>query len=338
MKKAIECDSTFVPAYREMGEIYLLYDKYRLAREAYDKYISLITPDTRDLIRYASILVLDRDFEKASKIISQLKSQNIQDPKLLRIEAYTDYENGQYETGLANIRNFFAKATPEDPISSDYEYYAQLLRKTNQDSLAVPQYLKAIELDTTRRVLYEQIAKIYKDMKNYPEAAKYYELNLVNKEQPTQVDYFNIGWYYYAAATNKSETDSVKRMGYVNEASRLFSKVSELSPNNHLGWFWQARTQTLKDPETQLGLAKPFYEKALAIVDTLPDKYKKEITEATKYLGFYYYLKFDDASIKAQREQIPIYRDSSLLYWEKIQKMDPADKQAIEAIKALKKK
>ncbi|MDD4645680.1 MAG: tetratricopeptide repeat protein [Bacteroidales bacterium] len=341
MKKAIECDSTFAPAYRELGETYLRFDKYHLARESYDKYMTLVEPDVRDQIRYASILVLDRDFEAASKIINKLVAENVQDPKLLRIQAYCDFENGKYETGLASIRNFFEKASPDEPIASDYEYYAQLLMKNNLDSLAVPQYLKAIEIDTTRRVLYEQIAKIYEKKKDVRNAAKYYELNLVNKEQPTQVDYFKIGYLYYGVASSRDTTmDTIQRAQNIEDASRLFTKVYELSPTNYLGYFWQARTQSLKDPETSVGLAKPYYEKALSIMDTTANqtKLKSNIAESRKYLGYYHYLRFEDASIKADKTQIAAYRDSALTYWNKIVEADPADTKAMEAIKALKKK
>lgn len=337
MQKAIACDSGFIPAYRELGEIYLLFDKYRLAHEAYDKYISLIEPDTRDLIRYGSILVLDKDFESALKIINKLKENNVQDPKVLRIQAYTDFETGHYDTGLAEIRAFFEKADPEEPLATDYEYYAQLLKKNNLDSLAIPQYLKAIEIDSTRKVLYEQVAKTCEKVKNYPAAAHYYELNLANKE-PTQVDYFKIGWLYYLTSSNKIVTDSILRSSYIDHASRNFLKVCELSPANHLGWFWEARTQALKDPESEAGLAKPYYEKALTLMEPSPEKFKKEITEALKYLGYYHYLRFEQSSLQAKKEEIPVFRDSSSLYWKRIIAIDPADKQANDALTALKKK
>ncbi|MCX6226703.1 MAG: hypothetical protein NTV01_18470 [Bacteroidia bacterium] len=337
MQKAIACDSGFIPAYRELGEIYLLFDKYKLAREAYDKYMSLIEPDTRDLIRYGSILVLDRDFESALRIINKLKENNIQDPKVLRIQAYTDYETGHYDTGLAEIRAFFDKAGPGEPMAADYEYYAQLLKKNNLDSLAIPQYLKAIEVDSTRKVLYEEVAKTCEKVRNYPGAAHYYEMNLVNKE-PTQVDYFKIGRLYYLTTSNKITADSILRASYIDQASQNFGKVCEMSPTNHLGWFWEARTQALKDPESSAGLAKPFYEKALTIMESSPEKFKKEITEALKYLGYYHYLRFEQASLQAKKEEIPVFRDSSSLYWNRIIVIDPADKQATDALTVLKKK
>jgi predicted Zn-dependent protease len=344
MKKAIAIDSNYVPAYRDMGEIYLLYDQYPFARKSYDSYISKIDPEPNDLIRYASILVLDKDYAKASEILAQLKAKNVEDKNILRLQAYTDYETGKYQTGLASIQSFFQNPQNVNPIASDYEYYGNLLRKNNMDSLAIPQFLKVIELDSTKFSLNDEIGKIYEKAKYFPEAAHYYEI-MLTKKQPTQVDYFKIGRLYYLAATNKIFTDSVQKLAdslvrpeRVKKASENFAKVSELSPNNHLGWLFQARTQTLLDPETELGLAKPYYEKALVIMNANPEKFKKEITEALKYIGFYYYVKFDNATKEAKKADIPLYRDSSLVYWNNILTMDPADKQAADAINALKQK
>jgi tetratricopeptide (TPR) repeat protein len=179
------------------------------------------------------------------------------------------------------------------------------------------------------------VAKIYEKSKDFPNAARYYELNLVNKEAPTQVDYFKIGRLYYLAGSNKLIGDSIQRIAYIDLASKNFLKVTEMSPTNHLGWFWEARTQALKDPETETGIAKPFYEKALVIMDQTPEKFKREITEALKYMGYYHYIHFEQASIKSKKDEIAVYKDSSMLFWNRVVAIDPADKQAADAIKAL---
>ena len=52
------------------------------------------------------------------------------------------------------------------------------------------------------------------------------------------------------------------------------------------------------------------------------DKYRKELSECYRYLGYYYYLKQD--------------MDSSKLYWNKILDIAPTDKTALEALKNIK--
>ena len=61
-----------------------------------------------------------------------------------------------------------------------------------------------------------------------------------------------------------------------------------------MGYFWRARVNAILDPNTELGLAKPYYEKVVEILEkTNTAERKKEMIEAYQYLGYYYYLKED---------------------------------------------
>ena len=85
---------------------------------------------------------------------------------------------------------------------------------------------------------------------------------------------------------------------------------------------WQARANSQMDPETEKGLAKPYYESTIPILEKNKDKYLKELSECYRYLGYYYYLKQD--------------MDSSRLYWNKLLEIDPTNKTALEALKNIK--
>ena len=98
--------------------------------------------------------------------------------------------------------------------------------------------------------------------------------------------------------------------------------MKERVPASHLGVLWQARANSLMDPETEKGLAKPYYESTIPILEKNKDKYPKELSECYLYLGYYYYLKQDT--------------DSSRLYWNKLLEIDPANKTASEALKNIK--
>jgi lipoprotein NlpI len=73
-----------------------------------------------------------------------------------------------------------------------------------------------------------------------------------------------------------------------------------------------------------LGLAKPFYEKALEIIILDPEKYKKAISEVYAYLGYYYLVKEDN--------------NTSMEYWKKLLELDPENPNALKAIQSLEKK
>ena len=127
-----------------------------------------------------------------------------------------------------------------------------------------------------------------------------------------------MGKYYYGAAVK----DSTLATGYLTKADSLFAIVKERVPSSHLGLLWQARTNSLMDPETEKGQAKPYYESCIPLLEKDKDKYQKELSECYRYLGYYYYLKQD--------------MDSSRTYWNKILDIDPGNKTALEALKNIK--
>lgn len=94
------------------------------------------------------------------------------------------------------------------------------------------------------------------------------------------------------------------------------------APNLPVAYFWRARVNTNFDPESEAGLAKPFYEQFIQLVGNDSEKYKKELVEAYAYLGYYYYLQNDKAKSKS--------------YWAQVLSLDPDNKQAKDVVKQLK--
>jgi tetratricopeptide (TPR) repeat protein len=119
---------------------------------------------------------------------------------------------------------------------------------------------------------------------------------------------------WWAEATTSISNDYTK-------ADTAFAMLSSKAPDLPIAYFWRARVKANFDPESELGLAKPYYEKFLTVSNADTDKFKKEIIEAYKYLGYYYFLKND--------------KQQSLEYWRKVLNLDPADTQAEDAIKGI---
>jgi tetratricopeptide (TPR) repeat protein len=105
------------------------------------------------------------------------------------------------------------------------------------------------------------------------------------------------------------------------KADTAFGTLSTKVPDLAVAYFWKARVKANFDPESEEGLAKQFYEKFLTVSNTDTTKFKKEIIEAYKYFGYYYFLKND--------------KQESLEYWRKVLSLDPNDEQANDAIKGL---
>ncbi|HVO75592.1 MAG TPA: tetratricopeptide repeat protein [Ignavibacteriaceae bacterium] len=103
------------------------------------------------------------------------------------------------------------------------------------------------------------------------------------------------------------------------QADTAFGTLSSKVPDLAIAYFWKARVKANFDPESEQGLAKPYYEKFLSVSNSDTSKFRKEVIEAYKYLGYYYFLKND--------------KQESLEYWRKVLDLDPNDEQAKAAIK-----
>src|SRR5574344_69272 len=124
---------------------------------------------------------------------------------------------------------------------------------------------------------------------------------------------------YYAASDSAYQA---KQSVYLDNADKTFAKVAETAPDSYLGNFWRARTNSLKDPETTSGLAKPYYEAALNILLNSSSTAKSQIIECESYLGYYYFVKGDN--------------EQSKKYWNKILEIDPQNGTALKALKGIK--
>ena len=84
----------------------------------------------------------------------------------------------------------------------------------------------------------------------------------------------------------------------------------------------RARVNSALDPETEQGLARPYYQAAAQILEKDTRKKLKLIIECYSYLGYYYYLQKD----------IP----ESKTYWNKILNLQPENEVARKAIEGMK--
>jgi tetratricopeptide (TPR) repeat protein len=189
-------------------------------------------------------------------------------------------------------------------LATDYENYADLLSQTGNDSLAVEYLLKIPKVDSTRQDVYGKVAVICFKKKDWACVIS----SLTSKRQITAQEYFDLGKAYYF-------------IGDYANADTSFNILTSKVPDLAIVYFWQARVKTNFDPESDSGFAKPYYEQFLQVSGEDTTKFKKELIEAYSYLGYYYYLKNDNANSK--------------LYWQKVLAIDPKNNQAIEAVKSL---
>ncbi len=327
INELLAIDNTYAPAYKQLGELYYAKSQMEKAGEAYSRYLSFGYGDAADYARYASILFFNKDYRGSLAEVEKAMAKDPSNSVMKRLLGYNLFEIEEHERALTAMTSFM-NDPKSNQIATDYKYYARILRKNKLDSLSIDYYTKAMETDpTNKNEILKEMGQTCESMKKYGMAGGYYEQYLENTSDAGSTDYFYCGrCYYYAGGRMEvaSDVDSVEQTRLFQKADQKFAEVAERSSSSYLGNFWRARVQASLDPETTQGLAKPYYEQALTILETNPTKYSSELQECYKYLGYYYYQQDD--------------KETSISYWNKVLAIAPNDKVATEALKGLTKK
>jgi tetratricopeptide (TPR) repeat protein len=306
---ALAIDPSFAPAYLEMGFLYAKMNQPDQSKANFRKYLDLSSSNIAAKRRYANMLIQTEDYKEAIEQIHQIMAMDsVTYNDLNRALAYSYFEEKQYPQARYYMGKFMTIAPAEKITSKDYVYNGRILVKNGQDSLGIINLKKAFEADPTNLDLLNEIATSYLKIKKYQEAGDTYKTKISLSNGGVN-DYYKMGRAYFDAK-NWAEADTA------------FAKVNQMSPDFEPAYLFRARLYSNLDPETQAGLAKPYYEKLVEKASQDTVKYGKDIIEAYNYLGYYYLVN------KQYCE--------SLGYWYKVLALDPANTNAAPAIKDLK--
>ena len=307
--KAITVDQGYTLAHKEVGELYYQMKEADKAVNSYQKYLSLTSKPEVGKLRYAFFLFMAKEYGKANDIFRELAQAPDVSPITLRFYAVSLFEAGDYQQSRNIFDQYFAKS-PQQEIkrTNGYSHYGKLLLKQNEDSLAVISFTKSLSLENKQPEILQLVAETYFKTKKYPAVISAYEQLLMMRPKPSSQDYYTLGRAYYF---NKQ----------YEKADVMFMKLIELQPNMTVGYLWEARAKSNLDPESENGLAKPYYEKLIEKASTNPEKSKNDLVEAYSYLGYYHFLK----------QEMPVSKS----YWQKVLMPNPNDAKATEALKAL---
>ncbi|MDF2457137.1 MAG: repeat-containing protein [Cytophagaceae bacterium] len=304
-KEGLVKDPEFGPLYREIGEIYYRSKQYKKAIENYQLYLQKIDNNDDAQFRYASFLYLTQDYKTALSIFDQLEQKKFSNPILYRLKAFCLYETGSYDKGLEYLNKFFAVTEPENILAIDYEYLAKFYLKKENDTLAVKNIEFAVLRDSSKAILWNDMGIYYFSKNNYEKSIDAYNKKL-EKIKAEDTDYLNVGKAYYFNKKYK-------------EADSVFTYLTVSRPTAHIGFLYRARSNAFIDSDYKTGQAKPFYEKVIELTTVDEVKYKDALIESYQYLATYYLYKKDKVNAD--------------IYWNKVLKLDPANKKAQDGLK-----
>jgi tetratricopeptide (TPR) repeat protein len=307
-QQAMKVEPDYSVAYKGMAELMYSEHKYDQAIDNWKKYIELSENTPENQKRLINYVYKSKDYKSSADLINNALKDDPNNLYMLHMLAYSYTELNDDKNGIPAFTKYFSVAKDSDIIISDYEYNAKLLSKSGQDSLALIQLQKAAKMDTSRTDLHSNMAVLYFKTKKWDNVITEYNIKLHKTGTLTSQEYFDLGRAYYF---NKRYMD----------ADSSFAMLIQSKPELPTGYLFRARADASLDSTSEKGLAKPFYEKLLTLIENDTAKYRREIVEAYSYLGYYAYLQKD----------IPLAKS----YYQKVLVLDPENPQAKEAVKNL---
>lgn len=279
-QEVVKIDSTFAPAYRELGYLLSRANRNDEAEQNYKKFLRLSGGNTTARIQYVNTLIELKNYSEAINQLNEILKTDTSNNDLNRALAYSYYETGQYDKGLVYSKKFFRRVKPDKIRATDYSYLGRLLAKTKQDSIAHDNLVKAFQMDTSRSELLSEAAMSMIRLKKYDKAIEDFNLKISLKKAVPN-DYYNLGKVYY----------NTKSWGKVDTTLMYYST---LMPEHVQGYLWRARALVNIDTTSKLGLAKPVYEEMIEKAKTDSVKNAKELMEAYSYLAYFNLVQFKD--------------------------------------------
>jgi len=210
-EQAIELNATYAPAYRELGQLYLMAGKYDKAKENFKKYLDLTAGNIPAKTRYVNALFYAKDYENVIKTVEEIFAVDKSRSYMNRIAGYSCYEKtpADYEKGLKYMDELFRTVAPDRILWKDYQYLARILVKKNLGSPKIAD--EAISLKA-------QIEKEQARMATTKDAAEKAKIKAgIDELTPKQA---------------KLEADAKKASVEVNRAYAAYGKLMELKPGD----------------------------------------------------------------------------------------------------------
>lgn len=335
--RAIQRDAKFGPALRELAE--MAYEapgqnQWTKAKNYYKQLLEVLPERESDWLRYFNAMYFSRPkdcagiLETAPKFYNRFQ-ESPDNLYLIRLQSectLSDSNGGTDQPkvlrALELINDFKSKAAAEKVLATDYELLGDSYRYLKQDSVSIAHYKKVLEMDPTKRYIYDlmaplayniavqkaQIAPPPANIQEYWDtAALYFTEKIKNAGDKAKDQDFLIltNTYYYGKRYLKADSTAAILVSMRPDLPTAYYLRGTSSENYERD---QLIEKGIKPdaPEYKKELAKPYFEKfiesALAVPD--PTRYKAtQLPRAYNYLVEHYMINKDWLNAKIYLEK-----------------------------------
>ncbi len=261
----ISIDSTYAPAYLQVGEILYYAKQFPNAAFYLNKYIQLKKDNYMAFLYEANSFYNMNNFANAAKSAEEGLKYFPDKNDLKRLAALSLIQVRKYDDAL----NYFSQIPDSIFSAKEYAHVGRALQTARQDSIAIIFMQKALSMDSTMSDLDENIANMYMTDGKYDLAVPYY--------------------------AKKIDLDSTSVSSHVNEALCLIqlksydsARVALLAAiklkNDYMpALTWLARDYRLMDSTEA---ATDVYKNIISLTQGKEDQFKSELAES---YGFFAY-------------------------------------------------
>ena len=312
-----------------IGRIYYMSNEFDKALAAYDKADKSLMEE-RDLTDYAMAAFFTQKNQKALDIAKFGLSKNPRHAAFNRLAFFNSTDLKQFEQALSYADKLFHHSDSAKFSYYDYVYYGKALSGAGKHNEAIAMYKKALEQEdldnkAKRAGVIKDLSDAYQQQEDYPNAIKHYKEYLETIEKASATDIAALASLHMQHGGSLQDAEA--RKAEFQKADAVYADLADNFENAvEYATFMRARVNAQMDPDSKLGLAKPYYEKLIELIEPRAEKDATErarIIESYRYLIAYYFIVKED---KAQAKS----------YSEKLIQIDPENEIAKQVIDATK--
>jgi tetratricopeptide (TPR) repeat protein len=310
---------------RELAEKYYENGNVPKALENYAKYCENPNHFAKDEVRYAQLLWMNKENDKAIDVCNGLiASEDESNNKFFgyRLKLYSQCSKEDWEGALETGKQFFALPEQYNSlyIPQDYSYFATALAQLDRAEEAVEAFEKAMTIFPEDKTLRNQLIGIYNKTKDYEKAAQLRQA-VVDSGDFTVDDLYNLANAYCRIAENT--TDAATKADAVARGKKAIEDVIEMQPNEVSNYYMFSRIMSLGEATEFDGTALDSYKKLEAAVDANKDN---------RNANYYYQLCYRYMANYYDRQG---QKDMAKTYFEKWLKLDPNNEQLRKYVEQL---
>lgn len=275
-------------AYKEIGDIAYTQDEFKKAIENYATYFSNTPAEQLSILsaeQYCNALIATNNWETLAKVAETVEPLKDDDIVFKRARFYSDIETYK-ESAAANSIKYITEKMYGDStyIYRDYAYAAEYAKNNDDLDGAIEYYKKGIAIDSKQLPAYQQIASLYRRLKQIDNALDYYNQYMDLKGDKVDLSDERGLLQIYIAAKNAAATPEEK-VAYAEKGDLIAMRIITEKPDSYQGPFYRAQLWTL-DPQNAEEKPYEYYQKALELIGDNAD-YDAQIIQSATYCAFY---------------------------------------------------